>query len=232
MKNLRQQDPPQAEHAPRPLARSLLLYAVLGTLALQVAAAPSASRARQEGTPAAGTQSEVRPANQFDAKPLKQLLRKGARMHRSGELNLASAAAFTVEADIGDDGTLQTPQVSFTGGDAALKGFAHELVSALSESRLFGAMEGVRHVRLNLALDGQNFNADALADAATPEQAERLSSGYNTLLVLARVARRSRPESVVFNNMTVSSSGKQLSLKLDMTREALGNLLSKQVTPN
>ncbi|HYP53242.1 MAG TPA: hypothetical protein VEQ42_06855, partial [Pyrinomonadaceae bacterium] len=76
MNNLRRQDATHpAEHTPRPRARSLLLYAVLGTLALQVAAAPSAARARQEGTPAAGTQSEVRPANQFDAKPLKQLLR-------------------------------------------------------------------------------------------------------------------------------------------------------------
>ncbi|HYP53892.1 MAG TPA: hypothetical protein VEQ42_10160, partial [Pyrinomonadaceae bacterium] len=176
--------------------------------------------------------AEVKSSNKFDTRPLKEILRRGARMHRRGELNLASAAALTVEADINEDGTLAAPQISFTGGDAALKNFAHEFVAALNESRVFGALEGVRHVRLNLALDGQNFDADALATAATPEQAERLSSGYNTLLQLARIARRNRPESVVYNNMTVSSSGKQLSLKLDMTREALGNLLSRHVTPN
>ena len=39
-------------------------------------------------------------------------------------------------------------------------------------------------------------------------------------------------ETVAWNNMKVSASGKVLTLKLEMSREAAGNLLLKQITPN
>lgn len=224
----------RAEPLARPLARSLVLYAVLGTLALQVGGAPASRAQEQQPQPSSqqGAPREVRGRAKFNPRPLREILRRAAEMHRRGEINAADPASLTVEADINEDGSLASPLVSFTGGDVALKGFAHLLVEALDESRALGTMEGVTHVRLVLSLDGHNFSAGVLADASSPEQAERLSSGYNTLLGLARAHRKKAPEAVVFNNMTVSASGKQLSLRLDMTREALGNLLLRQVTPN
>lgn len=222
----------RAETLTRPLARSLVLYAVLGTLVLQAGGAPSSRAQEQQSSSQQGARAEAPARARFNPRPLRDILRRAAEMQRSGGLNRLSAAALNVEADVKEDGTLDSPLVSLTGDDAALIEFAHEFVKALDESRAFGTLEGVTHVRLVLSLDGRNFSADVLADAFSPEQAERLSSGYNTLLSLARAHRKNAPEAVVFNNMTVSASGKQLSLKLDMTREALGQLLLRQVTPN
>jgi hypothetical protein len=59
-----------------------------------------------------------------------------------------------------------------------------------------------------------------------------MAGSYNNLLALGRIFRNGKRERVILNNMTVTSSGKQLVLKLEMSRAELGNLLLKQVTPN
>lgn len=48
----------------------------------------------------------------------------------------------------------------------------------------------------------------------------------------ARISSKSGEEAVVLNNMTVSASGKQLALRLGLSREQFGNLILKQITPN
>jgi hypothetical protein len=49
---------------------------------------------------------------------------------------------------------------------------------------------------------------------------------------VAKFMRRGTGEAAVINGMKVSASGKQLLMNLDTTREAMGNLMLKQITPN
>ena len=216
----------RGEASVRPLARSVVLYAVLGTLALHAPPAPLALA--QDGETA---RAEARRRVGVDSRPLRELLSKVRRMRERGELNLDGPASLAVEGDLNEDGTLSNQTFSFA-GDESLRGLAGEIAQSLQESRAYSLLHGARRVRLTLALDGQSFNARADADADTAERAERMSQGYGVLLNLARLSKKGRPEAVVFNNLTVSANGKRLSLNLDLTREALGNLLLKQVTPN
>jgi hypothetical protein len=85
---------------------------------------------------------------------------------------------------------------------------------------------------MTFTLDGQRFTAETASETPTEARAEEMARGYRMMLNVARMMRRGSPESPVLNNMKISSSGKQLVMNLDTTREAMGNLLLKQVTPN
>ncbi|HEV2765094.1 MAG TPA: hypothetical protein VGV38_19080 [Pyrinomonadaceae bacterium] len=220
---------PRTGRRVRPLARSLVLYAVLGTLALHAAPAPHAFA--QDGAPSPPQRGEVQDRRQPNTRAFRELLAKARRMRERGELNLDGAASLAVEADMNDDGSLSN-QTSAFNGDDSLRGLAQEFVRALDESRVLAHLKGVRHVRVTLALDGQNFTARADADTDTPEQAAQMARTHDALFAFARIANRGREAAVVYNNLTATASGKQLVLNLNLTREALGNLLFKQVTPN
>ena len=217
----------RADSSVRPLARSVVLYAVLGTLALHAAPGGRVALA-QEGAP---PHAEARQHVGVDSRPLRELLSKVRRMRERGELSLDGPASMTVEGDLNEDGTLSNQTFNFA-GDESFRGLAGEIARSLQESRAYSLLHGARRVRLTLALDGQNFHARADADTNTHEQATRMSQGYSVLLGLARASKKGRPEAVVFNNLTFSANGKRLSINLDLTREALGNLLLRQVTPN
>ena len=60
-----------------------------------------------------------------------------------------------------------------------------------------------------------------------------MARDYAGLIALGRLFRKGRSvEATVLNNMTVSASGKQLLMKLEMSRQTAGNLLLKLLPPN
>lgn len=234
---------------------ALLRYAVLGAVALSIlpasAAASLPAHAPQDGAKSQGgvgpkqsaeqTQREeagrkdvhVKLPPKIDTRPFKDLLLKGKELYDRGELDLSRTVELTVEADRNEDGTLAN--VALTGsaaGDPALKELTADAVAALSESRVFSVLEGPGRVRMGLLLDGQRFRAVLVAELDTVQRAEQTANVYGLGITAMRFKKSGTDEGQVWKNMTASASGKQLALKLEMTRAEAGNLLLKQITPN
>ena len=203
--------------AVRAVVGSLVLCAVIGSL---TATAPTAAHAQNGKGPRVNTA------------PLRDLLAKARRMQPyGGLLDPVETFEMTVEAERASDGTLSNARISTTPAlGAGLHALAEEFVTALSDSRLLHVFDDARQLQLNIRLDQQTLAGSLAFEAATPERAAELARGYNVLLTLGRL--RGGPREVVLNNMTVSSSGKQLSMRLEMSREAAGNLLQKLLPPN
>ncbi|HEY0081041.1 MAG TPA: hypothetical protein VGB73_20725 [Pyrinomonadaceae bacterium] len=214
----------------RVVAGSLVLYAVLGTFVFQpsptLAAALNVSPAvsRQETK-----RSAKAPARPVNLRVFRPLLEEARRMYERGALDLSSPLEVTIEGDIDEGGMLRRTEVS---QDAQLSKLTDEFVRQLNASGVLQRLEGARRLALNFRLDRERVSARALAETDTDARAAGMAGSYNNLLALGRILRSGRREAVVLNNMTVTSSGKQLVLKLEMSRAALGNLLLKQVTPN
>lgn len=223
--------PPSAHARPnvavRVVAGSLVLYAVIGTLAaLNTSKASAASLAQ-------GDARQTARVRGVKAKPFRDLLEKGRQMHARGEIDLREPFELSIEAERADDGTLSSVSINkLAGAGGHLGELAREFTVALSESRALESLEGVGHLLLTFRLDEQTASARIVGDTDSGEHAAHMAHGYNGLLTLGRIVKRDRAESVVLNNMTVSASGKQLVFRLEMSRAALGNLLLKQITPN
>lgn len=168
-----------------------------------------------------------------NARPFKDLLARAAQMHARGEIDLSGTLEMVVEGDRNDDGSLDN--IIITGAAASnpkLLELAREAVIAISDSRMLSFLEDARHLRLTLRLDPQTVAAQALTELESSQRAAERARGYNALLAYGRIAKKGQPEAEVWNNMTVSANGKQLVMRLEMSREAAGNLLFKNITPN
>lgn len=219
----------------RIVAGSLVLYAVLGTLALNAPVAHASGFAPHRGVAAVLLAQDAQSQNtrRFDAQPFQDLLAQVRTLHARGELKLADVFELTLEADRNDDGTFNNLVISGTPAPQSnLKPLVARFVQLLGEGQASSFLEGVERLSMRLRFDAQNASVHVVNEFATPSHAREKSQAYGAMLFLARLTQSSRPAAVVLNNLHVSASGKQLVMRLDMSREALGNLLFKQITPN
>jgi hypothetical protein len=215
---------------------SLLHYAVLGFVALGVLPAASADApllSAQAQKTDAGVQAGVRRPAKVNMAPFRAFLSRSRRLKEQGKLDLSKPRTLIVEGDRQEDGTLAN--VNITGASAADPNFrrvAQDFVAAVNESRALSFLDGVTHMRMVFALDAERFRAETASDTPTEARASEMASGYRMMVNFGRVMKRGTDEGVVLNHMKVSASGKQLLMTLDMPREAIGNILHRQVTPN
>jgi hypothetical protein len=225
--------PPQAQSEAARVARPLVRFAVLGAFVLGLVPAAESlalAQAQKAGTVAdAGVKKEAKG----DHAPLRAFLARSKRLHDQGKLDLSKPQTITIEGDRQADGTLANVQI--TGGSAADANFrrvAQDFVDSVNEGHSLRFLDDVSHMRMTFTLDGQRFAAQTASDAPSEPRAEEMARGYRMMVNFGRMAKRGTDEGVVLNNMKISSSGKQLLMNLDMPREALGNLLLRQITPN
>jgi len=215
---------------------SQLIYLVLGVFALGVIPAPAEGLALdpQAQKTDAGASAAVKKSVKVNTTPFKAFLSRSKKLKDDGKLDLSKPRALTVEADRNPDGTVSNAVI--TGESAADTNFrkvALDFVAALNESRALHFLDGISRVRLDFALDGERFKMLSHSDAPTEARAVEMARGYRSMVNLARLFKRGGDdEAIVLNNMKISASGKQLVMSLDTTREAMGNILLKQITPN
>ena len=204
------------------------MRAVVGSLVLCAALAPHAlaqgSPAYQQQTP---DTKEFRPIN---ARPFRELLAKTSALLEAGELNPQDVFDFTLEAERNADGTLR--DIKFTEVAAAngnWRPLVREFVAVLSDSGALSGLTDADHLTITLRLD-ERASARLHAVVNSAEQAAQLAQSYNTLLDLGRLTQRGRAGVEVLNNMAFSANGKQLTMRLEMTREMVGNLLRQHTS--
>ncbi|MBA2338752.1 MAG: hypothetical protein H0V88_00005 [Pyrinomonadaceae bacterium] len=170
----------------------------------------------------------VKRPPKINARPFKDLLARAKEMRERGEIDLNQTIEITIEADRNPDGTLRAETTSYR-GNPNMKSLAMDFVAALSDSGALSFLEGVKHMRMTIRLDQQSLNARITSNMDSAEQATELARGYGIMLVGARFARRGKDEGEIWNNTSVSSNAKQLILQFNMTREAAGRLIAKQL---
>ena len=207
----------------------LLLRAVVGSLVLSAALASTAQGAKPGAARQENFALVAARLQQVDPQPFRDLLARARRMAAAGELKASDYFTFTVEAARNEDGTLGG--VSITEGaavNARWRGLTEEFVRTLSDSRALAYLEGVERLTLTVSL-GERFSAELAAGAVEEGRATQLAVTSGLLLGLARQSQRGLPGVEILNNMRASASGKRLALRLEMSREEVGNLLSQSL---
>jgi hypothetical protein len=181
----------------------------------------------------AGVSASTKKPVRVSSAPLKAWLQRARLQKDQGKLDLSRPRSITVEADRAEDGTLSNAVISGpSSNDAEFRNLAHDFVSALNQSHALSILQDVSRVRMAFSLDGERFTSDTASEAPSAQRAEELARGYRAMINVARLMKRGTDETAVLNNMKISSSGKQLVMRLDMSRQQMGNILLKQITPN
>ena len=182
-------------------------------------------------TPA--VENNVKPPPKVYTRAFKDLLAKWGGEYHAGRLDLNGPVSLIVEADRTEDGTLEN--MILTGdsaSDPTVARLARDVAIAIGASGVLEFLEGVPHLLLNFRLDQQKLDAVLNAETDSEKRAESLARVFEVGFKFQSHRKAGTDEAVVWNNMKVSASGKVLTLKLEMTREAAGNLLLKQITPD
>jgi hypothetical protein len=207
--------------------QALLVRAVVGSLVLCAALAPAALA---QGAPAHRQTPDTKEFRPINARPFRDLLAKTRGLIEAGELSARDTFDFTIKAERNANGTLR--DIRFTEA-ATANGRWHplvrEFVAVLSDSGVLAALKDADHLTITLRLDSR-ASAHLHAVVNSAEQAAELAQNYNTLLYLTRSGQRGRDGVEILNNMAFSANGKQLSMRLEMTREMVGNLLRKHTS--
>ncbi|MCA1631793.1 MAG: hypothetical protein LC785_14245 [Acidobacteria bacterium] len=223
----------QTQRTPTPAQQQLILRALVGSLVFCAAlAAPARAQVAQPESKSAPREAETEHFPVVNTLPFKELLAKALRLRADGSLGSEETFDFTVEADRMEDGRLHNVTVVGGASDArgAWRGLTMDFVAAVSDSRLLAAFKDALHVSMRLRLDAQTSLASLSFEAPSESHARQLARGYDALLHMASLQQRGANSAAVLNSLKVSASGKQFAVKLEMSREQLGNLLRQSLS--
>ncbi|HZH92428.1 MAG TPA: hypothetical protein VEX70_17665 [Pyrinomonadaceae bacterium] len=214
--------------------QALLVRAVVGSLVLCAALAPTALSQQTGGGQDVHRQNaapEVKEFRPINARPFRDLLAKTRHLIEAGELNRRDVFDFTLEAERNADGTLGDFKfIETAAANGHWQPLAREFVAVLSDSGALSALTDAGHLTIRLRLD-ERASARLHAVVNSAEQAAQLAQNYNALVAFGRLSGRGGREGVeILNNMAFSANGKQLTMQLEMTREMVGNLLRQHTS--
>ena len=169
---------------------------------------------------------------QVNTKPFEDLAKKGKELYDAGKLNVNSEVDVTATAERNDDGTFKDGSVNINWAappDPATEELARMLVTAISQSKALGSLEGVKNVNMGLKLDGQKISVRIANEFPTEEAAGKQADGYATLIALASFAKRGTDEGELYKSLKVAREGKQFIMTFEMPKDAAGKMISEML---
>jgi hypothetical protein len=163
-----------------------------------------------------------------NTKPFEELAKKGKELYDAGKLDVNSVVEVTATAERNDDGTLKPETVKInwvTANDPTTAELAQLLVTALSQSKVLGPLEGVRNVSMALKLDQQNISVRIANEFPSEETAGKQADGFAGMILFARLANSGTDEGELYKNLKVSRDGKQLIVAFEMPKDAAGKMI-------
>jgi hypothetical protein len=186
------------------------------------------SPAKPEDAEKIAEQAKVKKFLRINAKPFRDLLKEAAAKKDKGELDLSGTIQMTIEADRNEDGTLVNVVVTSSSGNPALKDIAKRTVSALSDSHALAVLEDAHHLKMFVRADQKTINVRAVTRVVSADRAAEMAKGYGALILVARLTRPP-DEALIYKNTSVTSSGDEVTVKFEISREAAGQMLQKQI---
>jgi len=216
---------PRQQAVVRAVVGSIMLCAALG--ATTSAQTPASS---QELSQQSATHEQLRLAR---LQRLSDLLAEVRQRSDSIDFDAGKTFSITVNAEaIGnEDDPLHSFKVECGADtDKILCGAAEEMLVFLRGSMFRQLLTEAHRVGLTLRLGSDDAVASLLVDFGSAGDARRAGEVHRKEILRA-LQDYSEPDlHLVLNNMKMSANGKQMSLKLEMSREQAGNLLRKHLS--
>lgn len=175
--------------------------------------------------------------NEINRQPLKDLASYANDLKKDGKLDLDQSFEVAVEAELDKDAKLQNPVFTQKSGDPGLVDLAGKMIAALNDSHILVLLKALNEgkptkVVFVIRQDQTELVARIESDVDSEQSAKQKASVFNLMLAAGEKARKGKDEAILMRNTAASSDGKKVIFNFSMPRQAVGEMIKKQIASN
>lgn len=233
---------PVAEVSPSPLASpSAVANASPVVAGPSVSPSPSpvaknADEAQKELEKTAAENNLTLPKEgEINKKALKDFAAYANDLKNQGKLDLNKPFEIVIEAELDEHGKLKNAKFTKKEGDPNLVDLFGRMVAALNDSGFLVYLKPIdkdnpgTKVVFTVKQGESEVLASVESEASSVDSAKVLSQGFNAALALGAQSRSGKDEEILLKNTSASPNGKKIIFNFTMPRQAVVDLIKKQL---
>jgi hypothetical protein len=240
--------PVSTQPSPTPVATASPNPIVTGSPSPAVAQANASPGQRYEGdkmTPeqaqtelektAAQNNIELPKENEINKKALRDFAAYANDLKLQGKLDLDKPFEIIIEGELDENGKLKNAQFTKKAGDPNLVELFGRMVSAMNDSGFLIYLKPLdkdnpgSKVTFTVKQGESEVIATVESEASSADSARVLAKGFNAALVIGAESRAGKDEEILLRNTSASPVGKKIVFNFTMPRQAVVDLIKKQL---
>ena len=184
---------------------------------------------------AAKNNLELPKENEINKKAFKDFALYANDLKSKGKLDLDKPFEIVIEAELDGNGKLKDPKFTKKEGDPNLIDLFGRMVGALNDSGFLIYLKPIdkdnpgSKVVFTIKQGESEVLATVESEASSVDSARLLAKGFNAALSIGAESRAGKDEEVLLRNTSASPLGKKLIFNFTMPRQALVDLIKKQL---
>jgi len=176
--------------------------------------------------------------NEINKKAMKDFAAYALDLKNQGKLDLNQPFEIVIEAELDQDGKLKNAKFTKKAGDPNLVDLFGRMVSALNDSGFLVYLKPVdkdnpgSRVVFTIKQGETEVLATVESEASSVDSARILAKGFNAALTLGAQSRAGKDEEVLLRNTSAEPNGKKIVFNFTMPRQAVVDLIKKQLAPD
>ncbi|HKO45423.1 MAG TPA: hypothetical protein VJU84_19265 [Pyrinomonadaceae bacterium] len=172
---------------------------------------------------------------EINKKALKDFAAYANELKTQGKLDLNKPFEIVIEAVLDENGKLKDPKFTKKEGDPNLVELFGRMIAALNDSGFLVYLKPIdkdnpgTKVVFTVKQGEKEVLASVESEASSDASARVLASGFNAALALGADSRAGKDEEVLLRNTTASPNGKKIVFNFNMPRQAVVDLIKKQL---
>lgn len=176
------------------------------------------------------------PRPVINKQPFEEFAQNAKELFDKDKLKLDGTIDVTASGPIKEDGTLDADATEMKwavpAADENTALLARQLLTAISQSKMFSNLAGAKAVTMSLKLDGEKISIKIMSDLPSELDAKTRAEGYAMMVLFSRVARSGTSDGEIYKGLKFKNEGKQFTMEFEMPREAavkiIGEVLAKK----
>ena len=178
---------------------------------------------------------ELPKENEINKKALKDFAIYANNLKNSGELDLNKPFEIVIEAVLDENGKLKDPKFTKKEGDPKLIDLFGRMIGALNDSGFLVYLKPIdkdnpgTKVVFTIKQGETDVLASVESEASSDSSARVLAKGFNAALMIGAESRAGKDEEILLRNTSASPNGKKIVFNFTMPRQAVVDLIKKQL---
>ena len=172
---------------------------------------------------------------EINKKALKDFAAYANDLKNQGKLDLNKPFEIVIEAELDENGKLKDPKFIKKEGDPNLVDLFGRMVAALNDSGFLVYLKPIdkdnpgTKVVFTIKQGEKDVLASVESEVSSDSSARVLASAFNTALAIGADSRAGKDEEVLLRNTSASPNGKKIVFNFTMPRQAVVDLIKKQL---
>ena len=172
---------------------------------------------------------------EINKKAIKDFAAYANELKNQGKLDLNKPFEIVIEAELDENGKLKDPKFTKKEGDPNLVELFGRMIAALNDSGFLVYLKPIdkdnpgTKVVFTVKQGENEVLASVESEVSSDNSARVLASAFNTALAIGADSRAGKDEEVLLRNTTASPNGKKIVFNFNMPRQAVVDLIKKQL---